>query len=135
MSQEELAAQASLSITTIRYIEKASDHGRSARTERMLEGALGWASGSLDAIKGGGTATMLEGRREHDSGDFQRQLGYLTAVVNNAGDNGARLSDEAWEMLQARAMRDRRNVNAILMEALRVTDELFGRLLKLTPKR
>lgn len=127
MSQSELAAAASLSNSTIRQIEAALRETPNSRSMRMLEGALGWASGSIDAVRDGNQPVMQDGHREHDSGDFQRQLGYVTAMLNQAGDNSDRLSDEAWEMLRATALRERRNVNAILIEALRMYDELFGK--------
>jgi hypothetical protein len=65
-------------------------------------------------------------RAEHDSADFRRQVGFMSAMLDQAGDNGSRLSDEAWELLRAKALRDRRNVNAVLIDALRLHDELLG---------
>ncbi len=126
MSQDDLAASATLSNSTIRQIEGGMRVHPNSRSMRMLEGALGWTTGSLDAIRDGGEPTLLEGRSERQPGDMQRQIGYMTAVLNNAGDNGARLSDEAWELLRAKAVSERRNVNAVLIDAMRLYDELLG---------
>ena len=126
MSQDDLAARATLSNSTIRAFEGGKVDQPNSRSMRMIEQALGWTTGSMDAIRNGREATVRDGRASRDPGDIQRQLGYLTAVINTAGDNGARLSDEAWEMLRAKALQDRRNVNAVLIDALRLHDELLG---------
>ena len=124
MSQDDLAAAASLSSSTIRHIESATRNTPNSRSMRLIEGALGWASGSIDAIRDGGEP--VEGRVEYHSGDLQRQLGYMAAMMNSAGDNSDKLSDEAWEMLRATALRNRRNVNVVLIDAIRLYDELLG---------
>ena len=131
LSQEELAAEAGVSASTVQYIEDdRRDRAVQQKTARLLEGALGWESGSFAAMSEGRMPTMRakDGPRgEHDSADFRRQVGYMTAMLDQAsGDNGARLSDEAWDMLRAKALRDRRNVNAVLIDALRLHDELLG---------
>ena len=126
MSQDDLAAATSLSNSTIRAFEGGRVKQPNSQSMRLLEAALGWTTGSINAILEGKEPTLREGRAERDPGDMQRQLGYLTAVINTAGDNGARLSDEAWEMLRAKALRDRRNVNVVIIDALRLHDELLG---------
>jgi len=131
LSQEELAAEAGVSASTIMYVEDGERRRvLQHRTARMLEGALGWEAGSFVAISLGRIPALRakDGpRAEHDSADFRRQVGYMTAMLDQAsGDNGARLSDEAWELLRAKALRDRRNVNAVLIDALRLHDELLG---------
>ena len=130
LSQEELAAEAGVSASTIMYVEDGERRRvLQHRTARMLEGALGWEAGSFVAISEGRMPALRakDGpRAEHDSADFRRQVGYMTAMLDQAGDNGARLSDEAWDLLRAKALRDRRNVNAVLIDALRLHDELLG---------
>jgi transcriptional regulator with XRE-family HTH domain len=128
LSQEQLAAEAAVSTSTVRFIEKGGSRHFGARTERMLEAALGWTAGSIEAILAGGAPTVLgDGERPaREPGDVSRQLGYLTAILDRqpADEGDVRLSDAAWDALLGTAARSRRNVNDVLVDALRLYAEI-----------
>lgn len=58
LTQEELAAKAGISVDTVQAIEHGHRTTFRTRTKAALEGALGWAPGSIDAIAAGGTPTI-----------------------------------------------------------------------------
>ncbi len=128
MSQEELAAEAGLSASTIQYVEDdTADRSVQQKTARMIEGALGWEPGSFAAMADGRHPTLRAERApQHDSEEFRRQVGYMTALLDTTPASGVTLSAESWEMLRAKAVKERRNVNAVLIDALRLHDELLG---------
>ncbi|MFE3452449.1 helix-turn-helix domain-containing protein [Nonomuraea sp. NPDC059194] len=60
LGQAEVAQRAGISISTLSALERAKQDDYEDRTLARVEDALGWARGSVDAIKAGGKASLLD---------------------------------------------------------------------------
>lgn len=135
MTQIAVHAAGGPSAAAVRYIEAGRYEHLSPKTIKALEGALGWAPGSVQEVLLGNEPTILD-RPESDPlakvlVDLRAQLGQAERLLaeRTVVDNpvvSMRLDPDVWNRAKVTAGREKRTVNEVIADALTLYSEVMG---------